>query len=88
MTEPRKRRLPTTAIPVNGAELRRLRKERGIEVRDLAASVGVDRTFITKLELGDPSGTPRRASASTYAALLRALEIDDHDALVAAQAVA
>jgi transcriptional regulator with XRE-family HTH domain len=78
MSEPRKRRAPTTAVAVDGAKLRKLRKQRGIEVADLAARIGVGRPYITKLELGHS----KRASVRVYAALLRELEIDDYDALL------
>ncbi len=81
MSERRKRRAPTTAVAVDGDKLRKLRKERGIEVADLASRVGVGRPYISKLELGHS----KRASVRVYAALLRELEIDDYEALLADQ---
>ena len=76
---PRTRRLPTTAIAVNGAALRELRKRSGVSVSAFAQSVGVGRPYISKLELGHSS----RVSPEVFAKLLRALGLEDRRAIMA-----
>lgn len=71
-----RRARPTTAVPINGEALRRIRIERGIEVADLARRIQVSRPYLTKLELGHSP----RASASVHAALVRALQPEHRDA--------
>ncbi|MEV6693393.1 helix-turn-helix transcriptional regulator [Micromonospora sp. NPDC051196] len=70
------RRRPTTAVPINGPEIRRVRMARGIEVADLASRIQVSRAYLTKLELGHSP----RASVSVHAALVRVLQPESHDA--------
>ncbi len=81
------RRPQTTAIPVNGAALRELRIRTGISVAELASEVGVQRPYISKIELG----YSKRVSPQVYAAILKALGVRDHRTLLAdphAEAVA
>ncbi|MBX7264956.1 helix-turn-helix domain-containing protein [Micromonospora sp. Llam7] len=70
------RRRPTTAVPIDGDALRRIRIDRGIEVADLATRIRVSRAYVTKLELGHSP----RASASVHAALIRVLQPETRDA--------
>lgn len=72
-----RRATPTTTIPINGAAVRSVRIDRGIEVADLARRVGISRAYLTNLELGHK----RRASPTVYAALVRALRPEPADAL-------
>ncbi|MEE6259148.1 helix-turn-helix domain-containing protein [Plantactinospora sonchi] len=71
MGKPRAR--PGTAVPIDGAELRRIRIERGIEVADLARRLRISRGYLTKLELGHSP----RASVTVYANLVRLLQPAD-----------
>ena len=69
---------PTT-IEVNGFALRELRVRSGFGVQDLADSVGVQRPYIAKIELGHS----RRVSPKVFNALLSALAVNDRRALMA-----
>lgn len=73
--------MPATAttVEVNGYALRELRVRSGIGVADLAKSVGVQRPYIAKIELGHS----RRVSPKVYSALLSALAITDRRVLMA-----
>lgn len=75
-------RLPTTAVPINGAALRELRIRTGVSVADLAVEIGVTRAYLTKIELGHS----KRVSPTVFNALLSALRIADRRALLAHQA--
>ena len=61
----------TPTISVNGLALREIRERTGITTEALAAEVGVQRPYISKLELGHSQG----CSPRVYAALIRALNI-------------
>lgn len=74
------RALPTTAVPINGAALREIRKRSGVSVADLAKEIGVSRPYVTKIEVGHS----RRVSPEVYARLLKALDIRTYGALLAA----
>ncbi|GAB3856726.1 hypothetical protein GCM10029963_53580 [Micromonospora andamanensis] len=76
------RRRPTTAVPIDGTALRRIRIDRGIEVADLASRIQVSRAYLTKLELG----ISPRASATVHAALVRVLQPEQRDAFRADRA--
>lgn len=78
MTTATGRRLPTTAVPINGAALRELRIRTGISVEGLAKEVGVGRAYVTKIELG----YSLRVSPQVFDALLRALRIADRRVLL------
>ncbi len=67
---------PTT-IEVNGYALREIRLRTGIGVADLARTVGVQRPYIAKIELGHS----RQVSPKVYKAILNALAIKDSRAL-------
>lgn len=69
---------PTT-VEVNGYALRELRVRSGLGVMDLAKSVGVQRPYIAKIELGHS----QRVSPKVYNALLSALSIKDRRVLLA-----
>lgn len=72
------RRLPTTAVAINGSALRELRKRTGVSVAELAKEIGVGRPYITKIELGHS----KRVSPEVFDALLRALCITDRRTLL------
>lgn len=68
-----------SVVEIHGYALRVIREARGIKVQALAAELGVDRSYITKIELGHS----RRVSRTFYANLLRTLAVDDYRALLA-----
>lgn len=80
----KERARPTTAVPINGARLREIRIDRGMEVAELAARIRVSRAYLTKLELGHSP----RASATVHAALVRVLKPANRHALRADQVAA
>lgn len=82
MSNGTRRRLPTTAVAINGPALRELRIRTGISVADLAREIEVGRAYITKIELGHS----KRVSPGVFDALLRALRISDRRALLAQDA--
>lgn len=57
------------SIPINPAAIRAAREDRGLTMAQLAAQIGVDRSYISRLE----SGSSPRCSAPVHAALVRAL---------------
>lgn len=67
------------AVEVHGYALRVIREGRGRKVADLAAALGVDRSYITHIE----NGSKRRVSPEFYSSLLHELVIDDYRALLA-----
>lgn len=69
----------STTVEINGFALRHIRKNAGIEVAELAERIGVQRPYITKIELGHS----RRVSPKVFNALLSALVVDDRRALLA-----
>lgn len=69
---------PTT-IELNGFALRELRVRSGLSVAELAQSVGVQRPYIAKIELGHS----QRVSPKVYNAILQALTITDRRVLLA-----
>lgn len=77
-----RRRSPTTSIPVNGPALRRLRKRRGIEVADLAPQIGISRSYLTRIELGDGENA-RKVSLTVFHQLLKVLRVHNEDELIA-----
>lgn len=56
-----------------------IRERTGIKVADLASALGVDRSYITKIEIG----TSKRVGVDFYRRLLDHLAIADHRALLA-----
>jgi predicted transcriptional regulator len=72
----KRRARPSTAVPIDGAAVRRVRIDRGIEVADLARLIQVSRPYLTKLELGHSP----RASATVHARLIRVLKPETRDA--------
>lgn len=68
-----------TTVEVNGYALRELRVRSGIGVADLAETVGVQRPYIAKIELGHS----QRVSPKVFNALLSALAITDRRVLMA-----
>lgn len=68
-----------SAVMVNGAALREIRMRTGISAAALAEEVGVQRAYITKIELGHS----KRVSPEVFGKLLRALLIHDRRALMA-----
>lgn len=69
---------PTT-IEVNGYALRAIRKLSGVEVAELAERIGVQRPYVTKIEVGHS----HRVSPKVFNAILAALAIEDRRALLA-----
>lgn len=65
-------------VEINGYALRVIRNLRGRKVQDLADALDVDRSYITKIELGHS----RRVSELFYNRLLTELGIDEHRALL------
>lgn len=69
---------PTT-VEINGFALRHIRKNAGIEVAELAERIGVQRPYVTKIELGHS----QRVSPKVFNAILSTLVIEDRRALLA-----
>lgn len=67
-----------------GKRLRELRKERGLTLRALAEAVGVDFTYLSKIENGKAGYLP---GADTIRALAEALEADPLELLKLADKV-
>lgn len=74
----------SAAIEINGSALREARKDYGLTVVQLAARVGVGKSFISKLELG----ISPRCSVNVHAALVRVLQPADRHAFRADRAAA
>lgn len=72
---------PTTspAVEVNGYAVRVIRVLTGIDTKDLAAALDVDRSYIARIELGHNT----RVSASVFSNLCRALSLQDRRAILA-----
>lgn len=68
-----------SSVAINGFALRVIRERTGIKVADLAAALDVDRSYITKIELG----TSKRVGVDFYRRLLNHLAISDHRTLLA-----
>lgn len=68
-----------STVEIQGFACRVIREGRGRKTAELAESLGVDRSYITKIE----TGHSRRVSAEFYAALLAELQITDYRALLA-----
>lgn len=68
-----------TTIDIHGPAVREIRVRSGMSVADLARTVGVQRPYIAKIELGHS----RRVSPKTFNALLAALSIQDRRAIMA-----
>ncbi|GAA2007805.1 helix-turn-helix domain-containing protein [Nocardioides kribbensis] len=66
-------------MEIHGYALRIIREARGRKTSDLADALGVDRSYIAKIE----TGHSRRVSSPFYNALLAELQIDDYRALLA-----
>ncbi|WP_163753220.1 helix-turn-helix domain-containing protein [Mycobacterium botniense] len=73
------RRSSPSSVAINGFALRVIRERTGIKVADLAAALSVDRSYITKIEIG----SSRRVGVDFYRRLLEHLAISDHRALLA-----
>lgn len=67
---------PTT-VPVNGPVLRELRMRSGLSISSLAAAVGVDRSWINKLEVGE-----RDVSPELFDQITRHLGVRDRRVLI------
>lgn len=66
-------------MEIHGYALRIIREARGRKTSELAEALGVDRSYIAKIE----TGHSRRVSTPFYNALLVELQIDDYRALLA-----
>jgi transcriptional regulator with XRE-family HTH domain len=82
MTTPSRRSAPSS-VAINGFALRVIRERTGIKVADLAESLDVDRSYITKLEIG----TSKRVGVDLYRRLLEVLDLPDHRTLLASAAI-
>lgn len=71
--------MSTAPVEIHGYALRVIREARGRKVAELAASLGIDRSYITHWE----NGSKTRVSPELYASLLRELLIEDYRALLA-----
>lgn len=71
---------PTTspAIEVNGYAIRVIRMLLGIDMKDLADSLEVDRSYINRIELGHST----RVSGAVFNGLCRALTLQDRRAIM------
>lgn len=67
-----------------GTRLRQLRQERGFTLRSLAEAIGVDFSYLSKIENGKAGYLP---GADTIRALANALEVDALDLLELADKV-
>jgi transcriptional regulator with XRE-family HTH domain len=72
-----------SSVPINGFALRVIRERTGIKVADLATALEVDRSYITKIEIG----TSKRVGVDFYRRLLDHLAIADHRTLLATAAI-
>ncbi len=61
-----------------GARVRRIRTERGLGLRATAKAVGISATFLSRIETGAESATPREEVIQKLAGVLG----DDFDALM------
>lgn len=77
------RKSAPSSVAINGFALRVIRERTGIKVAELAAALEVDRSYITKIEIG----TSKRVGVNFYRRLLDHLVITDHRALLAAPAL-
>lgn len=68
----------STNIEINGFAVRELRKRNGDSVQELADALGVQRAYVTKIELGHS----RRVSPRVFNRLLTALAVTDRRALL------
>ena len=68
-----------TTIEVHGPAIREIRLRSGMGVAELAATVGVERPYIAKIELGHS----RRVSPKVFNSLIAALSVNDRRALLA-----
>ena len=68
-----------SSVAINGFALRVIRERTGIKVADLATALEVDRSYITKIEIG----TSKRVGVDFYRRLLEHLQISDHRTLLA-----
>lgn len=67
-----------TTLDINGFAVREFRKRTDLSVQELADAVGVQRAYVTKIELGHS----RRVSPRVFNRLLTALGITDRRALL------
>jgi predicted transcriptional regulator len=80
--EPSRRRPYSTAIPVHGPAVRRLRLRRDIPTHALAQRIGVSRPYLCKIELGEGDAA-RRVSRDVFDALIRELRPRTRKELIA-----
>jgi len=66
-------------VEVHGYALRVIREARRRKVAELAEALGVDRSYIARIE----TGNSRRVSTVFYTRLLAELQIEDYRALLA-----
>ena len=70
---------PDAAVEIHGYALRVIREARSRKVAELAEALGVDRSYIARIE----TGNSRRVSKVFYTRLLAELQVDDYRALLA-----
>lgn len=68
----------SNAIRVNGAAIRTIRKDRGLDQTTFAKRVGKDRAYISHIEAGRRSPSPE-----TFEAIVQALKLEDRTAILA-----
>lgn len=71
--------MPITTVRIHGFACRVIRELKGRGVAELAEKLEVDRSYITKIELGHSP----RVSTVFYSRLLTELKIADHRVLMA-----
>lgn len=69
---------PPTTVEVDGHAIRQARKLRGLEIKELAQMVSVDRSYVSLIE----TGRRTRVSPSVFAGIVKALDVD-RDTLLA-----
>lgn len=72
-------RAPPT-FQVNGAAIRSIRMDAGIDISQLAAEIGITASYLSRIEVGTASG---RMKPRTYIRLRTALNATDKQLLIA-----
>lgn len=82
MTKSSPRSAPSS-VSINGFALRVIRERTGIKVAELAEALDVNRSYITKIEIG----SSKRVGVDLYRRLLEHLQIQDHRTLLASPVI-
>ena len=71
---------PPATFQVDGAAVRSIRMDAGIEISQLADEVGITASYLSRIEVGTATG---RMKPATYVRLRKALTATDNDILLA-----